>query len=298
MLAETISTDRVHGKGLSWWGIKMQRKLKAVSIVVIAVLFIGCSWYAPIQKMAADQIDVGLNRALATFATARLLNAGISLVKGTQLDLQPGGMGLTLSIGQVLDPVDELVEQFSTIMLIACAAFGIQKILLLIGGAKSLSIAVSVAVGIWAALSLIGKSHQAVSRITVLLIVVRFAVPVATLSTDLIYRSVMATEYAEAQQQIGAATRSVNPASTAPVVVDKSVFERMKDKLVFAIDSHKPDIEGIRKAVEGLPKHIVTLVAGFVMQTILLPIGFVWLLVTAARAIVRRPHVFVGSPLG
>jgi hypothetical protein len=45
-----------------------------------------------------------------------------------------GGIGVGTAPGQVLQPINELVDQFATAMLAASVAFGVQRVLLDVGG--------------------------------------------------------------------------------------------------------------------------------------------------------------------
>ena len=98
------------------------------------VTMILCSWRAPLDLPAMQRVDSELKRALVSFATARALNAVISVVQGTEVSGQPLGFGVILTTGQVLNPVNDLVERFSHVMLTASVAFGVQKVLISIGG--------------------------------------------------------------------------------------------------------------------------------------------------------------------
>lgn len=53
--------------------------------VLLALLLVAvvCSWLQPLDHMAKEQAQAGLKRAVASFATARALNAVISVVQGT-----------------------------------------------------------------------------------------------------------------------------------------------------------------------------------------------------------------------
>ena len=82
----------------------------------MAAIVVG-SWLSPLDSPATDQVDAGLKRALISFAAARVLNGAISVVQGTQVAVQPFGLGVTLTVGQVLAPVSELVKHFSDLML-------------------------------------------------------------------------------------------------------------------------------------------------------------------------------------
>ena len=107
-----------------------RRALLALALGALVV----CSWLAPMDAPAMARVDAGLKRALVSFATARVLNAAISVAQGTEARVQPFGFGVTLAPGQVLDPVNDLVEQFSNLMLAASVVFGIQKVLIAVGG--------------------------------------------------------------------------------------------------------------------------------------------------------------------
>ena len=81
------------------------------------------------QRAAADYEQL-FQRALVTFALARTINGVISVVQGTEVALQPAGVGVTLTPGEILDPVNDLVERFSWIMLGATISLGVQNVLL------------------------------------------------------------------------------------------------------------------------------------------------------------------------
>ena len=55
----------------------------------------------------------------------------------------PAGVGVTLSIGELLDPFNDMVERFSWVMLLTSVSLGIQKILLIFGGKLFLKIGVT-----------------------------------------------------------------------------------------------------------------------------------------------------------
>jgi hypothetical protein len=154
---------------------------------------------------------------------------------------------------------------------------------------------------LWAALSIAGKSRSLLTKFVVLLLLFRFAVPVSTLGSELVFQNFLQAEYVEAQQHIGATSLSLSKATPPPPAITQPAaepgwFDRMKEKIGSVVDASKPDIEGIKKSVEGLPAHVIRIIVSFVMQTVILPVGFLWLLVVAGRAIVRRPEtIFSGT---
>jgi len=120
----------------------MHNTRKIILASFAAIVILG-SWLAPLDAPAIKQVDAGLKRALVSFAAARTLNALISVAQGTEISAQPLGVGVTLTPGQALDPLNDVVEQFSTLMLAASVAFGVQKILISIGSYWLISLALT-----------------------------------------------------------------------------------------------------------------------------------------------------------
>src|SRR4051812_4241428 len=92
------------------------RILAATCVAVVVV----CSWLHPLDGRATEKVDAGLEKAMVTYGTARLLHGSISVLQGTQVNAEPGGIGATFSPGQVLAPAAEMLKQFSDVMLVVC----------------------------------------------------------------------------------------------------------------------------------------------------------------------------------
>ena len=121
-------------------------------LLLLAVLLVlTAAWLHPLDDAAAPEVEAGLKRALTSFAAARALNAVISVAQGTEVAVQPAGVGVTFAPGQALDPINDLVEQFSTLMLAASVSFGIQRALLGAGAHWALSLLLTVVALGWAA---------------------------------------------------------------------------------------------------------------------------------------------------
>ena len=190
------------------------RNLTRALIVALALTLVAAAWYSPLQQLANAQVDDGLKRALVSFASARTLNAVISVLQGTQLGLQPAGVGVMLAPGQVLDPINQMVEQFSSLMLVASVFFGIQKALLAIGAHWLISLAVSVVALAWAAVHLWQqRSPSWLSKLFVILLLFRFAVPVVTLGSDWVYQQFLQQEFNAHQIAIDGAARELQAAA-------------------------------------------------------------------------------------
>jgi len=69
-------------------------------------------------------------RAAYTFALVKGLNGMISVIQGTEVAVSPAGIGLKLSVGEIVDPINDLAERFSWVMLVSTTSLGIQRVLM------------------------------------------------------------------------------------------------------------------------------------------------------------------------
>lgn len=272
------------------------RPLRHWLLLVAAAVVVALAWLKPLDRGAEEQVSAGLKRALATYAVARTINGIVSVVQETGVAVQPGGVGMSFAPGQVLDPINDLVEQVSSVMLAVSVSFGAQLVLLHLGGSTQvsalLSAAVLVCVGLW-------WRHAPVPRwawrLLAAMILVRFAVPLAAGGSELAYQYAMADEYAASQAQLegaGAAAAppsaasSASPASGSPGGAAAPAAPSFWDilKAVPRWGESRDDaqqrgrIEQLKARLDAAVEHLLRLVAIFVVQTVLLPLFFVGLL--------------------
>ena len=157
--------------------------MKAYRLLLTALVTAlnALSWLPQTNELASAQVDAGLKRALVTFASARVLNGVISTLQGTEVVAQPLGFGVTLSVGQVLDPVNDLVEQFSDLMLTATLVFGVEKFLLTLFGNWAVSALVTAVLGAWLVLYWRQTCPTWLSKLVLMVVFLRFAMPLVTI---------------------------------------------------------------------------------------------------------------------
>lgn len=270
-----------------------RRVILALSLATMVL----CSWLKPLDSTAIQQVDAGMRRALISFAAARALNAVISVAQGTEVSLQPGGFGLNLTPGQILDPVNDLVEQFSYLMLAASVAFGVQKVLIVIGGYWMISLVLTtVALG-WAWRYFRQQPSAWLSRMLVILLMLRFAVPIAAIGTDLLFKKFLAADYQTSQQVIDITTGKVADLnSPAPITTEEQGWwEKTKGWWSQKVDV-KARFENLKQAAENATEHIIKLIVIFLLQTLVIPLLLLWVLYAAVRSAFEGPGQRLNLP--
>ena len=98
--------------------------LGLVSIVLIMIAASGI-----VDRTGREYLNESMTRTLVTFGIARALNGVISVAQGTEVAIEPAGVGVNFAPGEILDPVNDMIERFSWVMLSASASLGLQQFL-------------------------------------------------------------------------------------------------------------------------------------------------------------------------
>ena len=114
--------------------INRRTKLVKIASSLTMALLVALSFGGNADKIGQEYTETAFKRALITFASARAINGIISVAQGTEVAIQPGGIGAVLTPGEILDPINDLVEQFSQVMLFSSVVLGTQKLLIEISG--------------------------------------------------------------------------------------------------------------------------------------------------------------------
>lgn len=270
-------TDPVQNQRLAW----ARSPLLATLLVLIAL-----AWWPGLTLLAQEQIDAGLKRALVTFGFARGLNAIISVMQGTSIAVQPFGLGINLTLGQVLEPVNQLVEQFSSLMLLASVAFATEGALLAIGAWWPVSMALTIVAiaycGWWLRRQ---RPPRALCTALAVLLLVRFAVPFVAIGSDYVFRHFLEARYASGvralQESHDIVQREGPP--TVPTQAPRSIADRLKDAIGTPVAEVKQRYEVVRSTAETAVERIIDLIVIFALQTLVIPLLLLWALMRSSR---------------
>lgn len=248
----------------------LRHKLTFSSLLVCLIL--AC---IPMQQEIGAQLAQMLKVTLSVFALARGLNAVISVAQGTEMSIEPMGVGLTLTPGEILDPLNDLIEQFSTVLLIASASLGVQKIVLLLGDHWAIRISLAL-LAVVAIVMLFAPrpgrdTKQWLFRLVIMLTVLRLLVPMLALVSSQTQQWLQ-TERQQAIETLQSTQHSVDTLNSQYSEESQGWFSDLRSRLDIQarLDSVKA------KAEQGV-EAAVYLLAEFVLIMVLLPLLFVYL---------------------
>jgi len=225
-----------------------------------------------------------------SFASARALNAAISVAQGTEAAIEPAGVGFTFTPGEILDPATDLVEQFSDLMLVASVSFGVQKMLISIGAFWGVSLLLTLTALVWANNGARNRANSPWTvKFLVVLLLIRFALPIVTLGSDLLFEKFMASEYESSQTFVDSSSREIEDYSQAApeVTQDQGILERLR--IWSQSISFESPVEELKAAADRTIEHIVNLMVIFTLQTLLVPLLILWILYFLTKRLLITP---------
>lgn len=284
--------------------LSLGRKLLLSLLLVICVFY---AWSAQFDRLAEDYTEQGMQRTLITFAVVRGLNGVISVAQGTELAMSPAGVGLVLAPGQILDPINDLIERFSWVVLASGTSLGIQRLLLemmqnvWISGAISLLVVLFLALYWWplSGNAINERSQDAhdrqyalfksvLIRSLLLLLFLRFSVTLVAVVNHQVYEQFLQPVYTEMQAALEQSSSDIQQAQTLPVdelppenTADSSFLDRAQqwfDSSASQLDISQK-LESLKQSADEISRQVINMIVVFVLQSLILPLLFLWLLI-------------------
>jgi len=264
---------------------------RAISIVVTLLILatMGITLSVSPSTIASTILDDLLHQASVTFALAKSLNALISLFQTLSISATPIGMGVTLSIGELLDPVNDMVERFSLIMLAATVALGIQKIILTLSSSLYLTVSIVLTlILLWIQLFIM---HQKIVlsffiKALLFMLILRYGTLLFILLQSIFFTTTLSTSLQQEQAQLTLTKNELQAIKQREQQhhQEQSWLQHFKQGSS-VIDATTKQLHQMQQTLEESMNAMTTLITQFVLLTILLPLLYLWLLIKLISAL-------------
>ena len=219
-------------------------------------------------------LDATFARTLGALAATRGLDSAISLAQSSEVSFSfgPGG---SLGIGQALDPVNDLVEQYAAVLLTSTTAIGVQQLGMRVGRALGWWVFLPAVAAALGAAACAGSSRQSClawsRRLFGIALFVRLAIPAAGWIDSLVAERFLETDYQTASAMVADTAARIERAEQADA--DAPWYERYNP-----VDAIGDRAERLYDTLAALGESIVNLAIYFTISTIVLPLATLWLL--------------------
>ena len=264
------------------------------SLILMLICIVKADYFtqvlSPIDHFAQDELNTQLKKAGGVFLTARGLSGIISVVTASSVSASPLGVGLDVGIGGILSPIRDLLNQFSSIMLVATGSIALQKLILKIGTGLFMQVLLPVALFIFSlSLLFLGRPRKffssAALKLFIFAFVIRFFIPFSCLLGTQIDKFFLNETFEQTNTQLTQVSGQLEGHNWTDFKQAKSTFMAM--------------IQNFKMQIERLGNTLANLIAIFLIQTVLLPLFVLWGMKKMMNSLVefRGPtQVIVSSP--
>lgn len=264
-----------------------------------------------LDKNTDTYFSESMTKAGLAYGVCRVVNASVSVLKESQIQIEPAGLGVSLAAGQVLDPLDDMTERASDILVTAIVSLGIEKIVYELCVAFAPAI-IAFAIIIFVAVSFIkGDRATAVRRIVlktiILLAVARLCLPTSSLINAYLHENYFSPQIVKIKDELAMNSPEMERLKDMSMPEADGVLETVRSGFGF-VGEKTSDLGKALKAmirnkgnmVSNLLKLSYFYVAIFVLQVIILPIGVFWLLARITNVLFGTsiPYILKHSDVG
>ena len=260
-------------------------------LALVIVALVALSSTRVLDDYVDDYTNESIRNAALTYASARGVNALVSMLQSSEVEAGVGIVSGSMTIGEVLDPLNDMIERFSTVMTWVLASLAAQKVLLLLASHTLFLYLVGV-LGISTLLLLYfgrAPARDLVLRCFLVVVFVRFSLGLAVALNS-------GADYLFLQQQLQANDREVEQFQSSIMRLDADSTADSDDIRDSVIEFWRglSLAELNRKISRGI-ESFINLVALYLLKTILFPLGFFYVAVFVIRQLWR---VRLGVPAG
>lgn len=270
--------------------IDVTAKHSGIRVLLVGLLLLGAlvlTWMPNLDMAAQDYLANALSDNLVVYASARAINALISVIQSIEISVSLGA-GVAVNLGEMLDPLNDLIERFSGFVLYSLAGLGLQQLALVASSSLFSKALLTIFLVVGFAWWLCGPGQSipiALRKLLVFFLMLRFVFAVEVGISWMLDKT-----YFDARQQEAISTLDIARNQLQGIrdqymeaMEEKGLFKGMWTTAQTIIGSDEQD--GIADLAAGA---IVQLIVILLIRSILLPLAFIALLAYIFRRVLHE----------
>ena len=221
-------------------------------MLTLAITLVAVSWSRAIDEKSLAYLTDTLGTSTAIYATARSINALVSVLQGTEVK----AVFLSFTAGEVLDPVNDLIERFSALMLLALASLVVQYLLIEIAAHQHVSVMLTAFVCLTIALWLrpVVVTRLFLLRLLLVALLFRLALPAIAVTTQIVDSLFLASREQAKYEQMQGFQQSLK--DTTPQLELTNDAGQTAPDLIQEADALALTLEEKRRALDDLGEQL------------------------------------------
>jgi hypothetical protein len=274
---------------------KKQKAIQfSIGVLVSVLLFFSSGLRLPVADATADSyFREAITKAGLAYATCRVLNASVSIVKESSLHLEPAGVGVSLAVGQALDPIDDMTERLSDVLVTAITSLGVQKLAYEMGVSLAppmLSVCLLIlCLLMWVDNERAAMLQKLTSRIFLLLLIARFCLPLSSMANRFVHEHFFADRISEANTALAIGSVDLEKLKTFSLPEIDGILGTIENSASFLRQQSAEfkqvlvdTVSNMGDIIESLLTLTFLYVGLFVIQVIVFPLLCFWFLFKTA----------------
>ncbi len=240
-----------------------------------------------IDKVSENYLHDTLKKTSVSFLAARGVNAIVSLIQsidtGGSAKVFGTGVSGNISPGQILDPLNDMVERFSWVMLASSISIGIQmffmKILPWLCSKYLIPLSfIIMIIVLWSNKSINSKLYRSAIKLILIAIILRFFIPTMAYTNEIVYSYALEDKYSTSIKYIKKQEK-MSKVEDKESILDK--IKNLKSKIAY-----------LQEKANKLFEHLIDLLIVFVIQTIILPLVTLWMFLSLIKYLINKTEPF------
>ncbi|MFW2365476.1 MAG: hypothetical protein ACN4GW_03620 [Desulforhopalus sp.] len=269
-----------------------QKLLMCLTGTVISfLLFISSGMrISAIDDSADAYFNTSITKAGVSYGVCRIVNGTVSVIKESHLELEPAGIGLSLAVGQVVDPINDMVERLSNVLVLSITSLGVQELayeICLTVAPPILAVTLLLlSILVWQEGGRTAKLRGVVMTLALIITIARFCLPFSALVNDYLHKNFFEDKINEANHALSKGIADLDSLKDVSLPKYGGIFETIENSATYlkkrSVDFKNAiaaTIENRELIVKNLLKLTFLYGAIFIIQVLLLPLLIFWLLV-------------------
>ena len=226
----------------------------------------------------------------------RLINGTVSVIQQSSVQLEPAGIGMSLAVGQIVDPINDMVERLSDVLVLSITSLGIQELAYEISITLAPPICASflfvLSILLWFKKDTFFALQKVVLNVLIIVTIARFCLPVSSLANEFLQEHFFEDKIIEANGKLAEGTADLDTLKEVDVPEYDGVFKTIensasyiKNKSVDFKNAVSITLENKGLIVDNLLKLTFLYLGIFVIQILVLPLTIFWLLMRLVNAL-------------
>lgn len=281
--------------------VKQKRTGSLLAIILgITLLFSSGITLPGLDTKTDAYFRDSISKAGISYGICRIVNGTVSVIKESTLQLEPGGIGMSLAVGQLVDPINDMVERLSHVLVMAITSLGIQELTYEIGVATAPPLLALlfflIAALVWIEHERILSVRRILINSCIIIFIARFFLPLSSLANDFLQKGFFEERISTANAQLDRGLVDLDNLSKIKLPEKDGWLESIGNNaqsLKQKTTEFRQVIASIAKNKEQIIESLLQLtflyLGIFIIQVLILPLLTFWLLVQIVRALIMNP---------